>query len=99
MVTSVLLETAAADVPNWFAVSMGVGTVFAGLICIIIICKIVGLFCKSGSGKDKPSAKAAENMPAPIENGQEIIAAVTAVCAEEMGRDVSALRVVSFKKI
>ena len=37
--------------------------------------------------------------PAVIENRQEIIAAVTAAVAEEMGTDVSALRVVSFKKI
>lgn len=99
MVMSVLLEAAAADVPNWFAVSMGIGTVFAGLICIIIICKIVGLFCKSGRGKEAASAEDAGNISASVENRQEIIAAVTAVCAEEMGRDVSALRVVSFKKV
>ena len=29
----------------------------------------------------------------------EIIAAVTAACAEEMGKDISALRVISFKKL
>jgi phenylpyruvate tautomerase PptA (4-oxalocrotonate tautomerase family) len=36
---------------------------------------------------------------ATIENRQEIIAAVTAACAEEMGTDISALRVISFKKL
>ena len=40
-----------------------------------------------------------EVKPQVIENRQEIIAAVTAVVAEEMGKDVNALRVVSFKKI
>ena len=34
-----------------------------------------------------------------IQNRQEIIAAVTAACAEEMGKDVSAIRVISFKKL
>ena len=49
------------------------------------------------------SAPAVEVKPAavsvPIENRQEIIAAVCAAAAEEMGTDISALRVVSFKKI
>ena len=43
-----------------------------------------------------PKAPAA---PAAIENRAEIIAAVCAAAAEEMGTDISALRVVSFKKI
>ena len=46
-----------------------------------------------------PVAPAPVAAPAVIENRQEIIAAVTAVCAEEMGKDVSALRVISFKKL
>ena len=36
---------------------------------------------------------------APIENRREIIAAVSAALAEEMGTDVSAIRILSFKKI
>ena len=35
----------------------------------------------------------------PIENRQEIIAAVSAVIAEELGTDINALRIISFKKI
>jgi uncharacterized membrane protein YvbJ len=46
-----------------------------------------------------PAAPAPVAAPAVIENRQEIIAAVTAVCAEEMGKDISALRVISFKKL
>jgi len=34
-----------------------------------------------------------------IENRQEIIAAVSAVIAEELGTDISAIRIHSFKKI
>jgi hypothetical protein len=36
---------------------------------------------------------------APIENREEIVAAVCAAVAEEEGVDISALRVVSFKKL
>lgn len=93
------------EIPNWFVVCMGVGTVFVGLICIIVICKIMSAICGLGGGGKKPSAAsaaapAAAAAPAPaIENRQEILAAVTAVCAEEMGADVSAVRVLSFKKL
>lgn len=91
------------EIPNWFVVCMGVGTVFVGLICIIAICKIMSAICGLGGGEKKPSAAsaaapAAAAAPA-IENRQEILAAVTAVCAEEMGADVSAVRVLSFKKL
>lgn len=102
--SSEVIETIGAitnEVPNWFVVVMGVGTVFVGLICIIILCKIVALFCK-----EKKNAKVVENAPiqtavasAPIENRQEIIAAVAVACAEELGTDVSAIRIHSFRKI
>lgn len=90
------------NIPNWLVVVMGMGTVFIGLICIIIICKIVSLFFVNKA--DEPVAAATPAAPAAtvntvIENRQEIIAAVTAVIAEEMGTDVNALRVISFKKI
>ena len=84
-----------------FVCLMGIATVFAGLICLIILCKIIGAF----SGKEKKSATpvaAPAVSPAlnqPIENRQEIIAAVSAAVAEELGTDVSAIRILSFKKI
>ena len=45
-----------------------------------------------------PVNNAANSSPV-IENKQEIIAAVCADVAEENGTDISAIRVVSFKKI
>ncbi len=86
---------------NAFVVCMGIGTVFVGLICIIILCKIVSLFCNIGS-KESSNNIATVPTPAPVAavaNRQEIIAAVTAACAEDMGTDVSAIRVISFKKL
>ena len=79
----------------WDKIGLGIGTVFFGLICIVVLCKIIGLICKPRKVKENKETIGEEK----TENRQEIIAAVTAVCAEEMGKDISALRVVSFKKI
>ncbi len=83
-----------------FVVLMGIGTVFVGLICIIILCNIVGSFFKN---KKDSSAKAVTAAPVavaqPIANRQELIAAISAVAAEELGTDVSAIRITSFKKL
>ncbi len=102
--TNLLSATATGGeiIPNWMVVVMGIGTVFVGLICIIILCKIMGLFL-GGTSKTEEKATQVKSAPvvksAVVENRQEIIAAVTAACAEEMGKDVSALRVISFKKL
>ncbi len=90
------------EISNLFVVCMGVGTVFFGLICIVILCKIMSLFC--GMSEKKANAEVAEKpdvaaAPQPIQNRQEIIAAVSAALAEELGTDVSAIRILSFKKI
>ncbi len=98
-----VIELQPEEIPNWMVIVMGIGTVFVGLICIIILCKIMGLFfARSAKPQEKtaaPVASAPAAQSAVIENRQEIIAAVTAACAEEMGKDVSALRVISFKKL
>lgn len=88
-------------IPNWLVVVMGIGTVFVGLIAIIIICKIMSLFFVKRKVEKASDVAAAPVAPKSevIENRQAIIAAVCAACAEDMGTDVSALRVVSFKKI
>lgn len=87
------------EMNNWFVVVMGLGTVFVGLICIIIICKIMGLFFKNRSPKTESVSNSKPVNNSPIENKQEIIAAVSAVLAEELGTDINALRIHSFKKI
>ena len=99
--TLAVANTGKTATPDWMVVVMGVGVVFVGLILIILICKIMGLFFKKTPKADNkpatPVAPVATN--APIANRQEIIAAVTAACAEDMGKDISALRVISFKKL
>lgn len=91
-------------------VLIGVGVVFLGLVCIVILCKIIGWIFGSKKAKEERSAVSTAPVVAstatavtqatqPIENRQQIIAAVSAAVAEELGTDVSAIRILSFKKI
>jgi len=93
------------EISNTFVVVLGVSVVFLGLICIIILCKILSAICQLSEKKAKPEtadtsvANATPVVSQPIENRQELIAAISAALAEELGTDVSAIRILSFKKI
>ncbi|MBQ2896736.1 MAG: OadG family protein [Clostridia bacterium] len=93
-----------AGISNWFVVVMGLGTVFIGLICIILLCSVLGILCKSfvkqepETKKEAVSSAVSSGLPMP-QNKQEIVAAVAAVIAEELGTEVQALKVVSFKRV
>lgn len=79
---------------NAMVVGLGMGTVFFGLICLIIICKITSFFCRLFVKKEVK-----EEIKAPISNKQEILAAVCAAVAEETGAETKNIRVLSFKKL
>ena len=86
---------------NAFVCIMGIGTVFFGLICLVFITMIVSAVCKMIE-KPQDTAVKAPAVPAisaPIENKQEIVAAVCAAIAEDLGTDVNNIRVTSFKKL
>lgn len=94
------------DISNTFVVVLGVSVVFIGLICIVLLCKIVSAVCRLSEKKETVTSEAVATNSAPvaasvqpIENRQEIIAAVSAAIAEELGTDISAIRILSFKKI
>lgn len=96
------------DFPALFVVALGIGTVFVGLICIVLLCKIISLLCKLvNKSEANKSVTAMPNVataavPANstnIENRQEIIAAVSVAIAEELGTDVSAIKIHSLKRI
>ena len=97
LLASASTGAAAGQLNEWFVVAMGVCTVFAGLIAIIIICLITGAIV--GGKKNKKSAIKINNQGEDPRVRQEIIAAVCAACAEDMGKDVKTLRVVSFRKL
>ena len=93
-------------IPAWFVVVMGMGIVFAGLICIVFLCMLMSRIVMAMEAKSAayavpvPTAvpvPAAAAAPDAIPNRQELIAAISAALAEELGTDVSAIRILSFK--
>lgn len=91
-----------------FVCLMGVGIVFIGLICIIILSYLMSTVIRAIEGKNSANAPVSATSPSgqahaseelSPEKRREIIAAVSAVIAEELGKDVGAIRVTSFKKI
>lgn len=89
-----------------FVVLMGMGTVFVGLICIIILVvlmgKIIGAIVKDAPAK-QAAAPAAVSAPAPVSteipNRPEFVAAVSAAIAEDLGTDISKIQIHSIKRI
>lgn len=88
----------------------GVGVVFIGLVAIIgilylmsyIVGKLEGNAKAANAPAQSPVQAPVQKQGAPagvIENRSEIVAAVCAAVAEENGTDISAIRVVSFKKV
>ena len=87
-----------AELSNAQIVLMGIGTVFVGLIFLILICYIMSAVVKAIS-KQQPENVLPDKNDTPIENKQVLVAAICAVIAEEIGEDVKNIKVVSFKRI
>ena len=93
------------DPKTWIVCLIGVGVVFLGLAALIGIIELMNRVCdklakkKAATPVAQPVQAAAPVVSAPVENRQEIIAAVCAAVAEENGTDISAICVVSFKKL
>ncbi|MBQ9757583.1 MAG: OadG family protein [Clostridia bacterium] len=88
---------------NTFVCLMGMGTVFIGLICIVFICSfisfVIRLFTKKAPIAPAKATNTANAAALHIQDKQAIIAGTCAVIAEELGTDVSNIRVLSFKRI
>ena len=93
------------DVSSGFVVLMGIGTVFFGLICIIVLCMAMSAVCRSMGGAAPVVAAPAPAVAVPavrndaIPNRQAMIAAISAAIAEDMGTDISGIRILSVKKL
>ncbi len=94
------------ELSNTFVCIMGMGTVFIGLILIVLICKLLSAvtsgFAKVAPQKDAPAVTPAASPALPMPSGAEksaILAAVCACIAEEIGTDADNLKVVSFKRV
>jgi sodium pump decarboxylase gamma subunit len=95
-----LLDSTANEPSIMTVVIMGIGIVFIGLTLIIIMCKILGLVV--GSSKEAVSSVSAPVQQAvsePIQNKGELVAAISSAVAESLGKDVSAIRILSIKKV
>ena len=87
------------DYSNLFVCLMGIGTVFFGLICIILLVTLMSFVCRKTEQK---TTLAPVSAPAGVPKagiGTALIAAVSAAIAEEMGTDISAIRIISMKQI
>lgn len=91
---------------NLFVVALGLGTVFSGLIIIIILCKLMSFFVRLTETNESTTAPAVATptpatsaVNAPIADKQPLIAAISAVVAEELGTDISNIRIHSIKRV
>ena len=84
---------------------MGSGTVFFGLICIIVLTTVMGSVLKSNAKPAAPAPAAAHKAAAPAAPAvntakeQEILAAVIAAVTEDLGPSASRMQITSINKI
>ena len=90
-----------------FVILMGIGIVFIGLICIILLSMAMSAICRSLGDQTSTPAPAAPT-PAPaapaaqpdvIPDWQAMIAAIAVAIAEDLGTDPSGIRILSVKKL
>ena len=88
------------EVSMFQVVAMGLVTVFAVLICLIVIISILGKILEKLTPKAAapaptaaPAAAPAPVAAAPAANKQQIVAAIAVAIAEEMGTDPSHIRI------
>ena len=85
-----------------FLCFFGVAVVFTGLVILIGLVYLMNYLCDKfvkASPKPKQQDAPAPVQTAQIQNREEIVAAVVASIAEEEKTDISAIRVLSFKKV
>ncbi len=90
---------------NAFVCLMGIGTVFIGLACIVVICNILSLvinsFKKPEAKKEAKNVQAKKPQAVNLEPSEKsaILAGICACIAEELGEDASNIKVLSFKRV
>ena len=92
----------AAKISDLTVFGFGMGLTFIGLLCIILICTIMGKLCSSLI-KEQPeraaAPSAAPSKKAAITNKGELAAVIAAAVAEENGTDVSGIKILSIKQL
>ena len=86
---------------NLFVCLMGMGTVFFGLICLIVLTTIMGHIFARQQKTAAPAAASVSAAPA-ADHGPirpEVVAAISAALAEDLGPDITGIRIKSIKKL
>ena len=99
------------DVSVGVVIALGPSIVFIGLLVLVFIVWLMGAIAKcfikepAKPVQDVPTAPTPTPAPAPvavsgpIENREALLAAISACIAEELGTDVSAISIQSFRRI
>ncbi len=90
-----------------FVALMGIAIVMIGLTCLILLCvlmsKVYQLLAKDGEKKaaspKDTSLVAVPSVSATIPNKGELVAAISVALAEEIGADISAIRIHSIRRV
>lgn len=90
------------EMSNAVVVGLGIGTVFVGLICLVLLCYIMSAAVRVFSKKEKTTqapAPAQAPKAQKVENKGEFAAAIACAIAEDLGTDVTGIRIKSVKKL
>lgn len=87
------------DYSSLFVCLMGMGTVFFGLICLIVLTTLMSAICGCGHSPAAPVPAVPAAPPAPAEDRQALAAAIAAAVAEDLGTDITGIRILSLKKL
>ena len=89
------------DYPAIFVILMGLGTVFFGLVCLIVLTMCMGRVLSRTAPEAPPSAPPVVLPKAPIKepNLPEMVAAISAAIAEEVDTDVTGIRILSMRRL
>lgn len=85
---------------NLFVCLMGMGTVFVGLICLVVLTTLMSRIFgrnQAPAAQTAPVPTAAAKEDGPIR--PEIVAAISAAIAEDLGTDITGIRIKSIKKL
>ncbi len=89
-------------IPVWLSTMiLGMGTVFTGLFCLILIIHLLGYLCRIFERKTEVVSAPAKSIADvdEIPNRPQFIAAVSAAIATATETDAAGLRIVSVKKV
>lgn len=80
---------------NAFVCLLGIGIVFLGLICLIVLTKVMSLLCGTQTAALHTAPQPTVREP----DRPELIAAVSAALAEDLGADITGIRILSIRKV